>query len=311
MASVTHIHNGDVMAVHARRAGIEGEHFAFRESLLGGPVREDDGWIERRAKFLSSYGDDILRVSNRLFEQQQMISSAAASAEEIVLWFEYDVYCLIHLVYLLPRLPAGRTSVVWHDQPLGEIAAPEELLRLHARRRPATREMVTLAREAWQAYTAEDPAALNKMISANFNEFPFLRDGLALHAARFPSVRNGLGIIEQRILEFVADGATDFAALFNRFWSSYPRFGLGDTEVLRHLHTLAGRRHPLINLTEGSEKQASFTITEQGERTLTGADDVAANGIDLWLGGVHLTEDHFWRWDSDRGEIIPSRPPGS
>lgn len=304
MESIVHIHNGDAVALRARRGGISGEHLSFRESLISGPVREGEGWIERRAKFLSvAFGDDLLRSSNKLFEQEQTIATAAASAEEIVLWFEWDLFCLIHLIYLLPRLPAGRTSVIWHDQPLAELE-PEALLRVHARRRPATRDMIGLARDGWQAYVSEDPTALNRMVSAHFNDFPFLRDGFALHAARFPSTRNGLGLAEQRVLEFIADGATDSQALYNRFWSSYPRFGFGDAEILRHIHMLAGRRIPLINLTEGSEGKSSFTITDHGEAVLAGTDDIDINGIDAWLGGAHLTKEQLWRWDPEKGQVV-------
>ena len=38
VASLINIHNGDVMAVSAKREGIPGEHLAFRESLVTGPV---------------------------------------------------------------------------------------------------------------------------------------------------------------------------------------------------------------------------------------------------------------------------------
>ena len=304
-----HIHNGDVVAVHAKRVGVPGDHVSFRECLIAGPVQPGDNWIESRARFLASaYGDDLLRVSNRLFEQEQTIA-ASSTADEIVLWFEHDLFCLIHFIYLLQRLPVGRTSIVWHDQPLGNVEA-DDLLRLFNRRRPATREMVALSRETWQAYVAPDPTALNPLIVGSASEFPFLRDGLALHLARFPAVRNGLGVIEQRILEFIADGANDFKTLFNRFWLSQPRFGLGDSEVLRQIHGLAGRTYPLITLTEGSE-QAVFTITEVGERVLAGTDDIELNGIDMWLGGVHLTKERMWRWDVARNAVIPNQSQGS
>jgi hypothetical protein len=304
-----HIHNGDVVAVHAKRVGVPGDHVSFRECLIAGPVQPGDNWIESRARFLASaYGDDLLRVSNRLFEQEQTIA-ASGNADEIVLWFEHDLFCLIHFIYLLQRLPVGRTSIVWHDQPLGNVEA-DDLLRLFNRRRPATREMVALSRETWQAYVAPDPTALNPLIVGSASEFPFLRDGLALHLARFPAVRNGLGVIEQRILEFIADGANDFKTLFNRFWLSQPRFGLSDSEVLRQIHGLAGRTYPLITLTEGSE-QAVFTITEVGERVLAGTDDIELNGIDMWLGGVHLTKERMWRWDVARNAVIPNQSQGS
>jgi hypothetical protein len=305
LAAVIHIHNGDVVAVRAKRAGIPGEHVPFRESMVAGPVQPGDDFVESRARYLAAvYADDLLRVSNRLFEQEQTLTQAGASADEVVLWFEHDLFCLIHLVYLLQRLPTARTFVVWHDQPLSELE-PEELWKAYQRRRAATLEMAALARDVWRAYTSEDPTELNPFLTATSREFPFLGDGIALHAARFPSTRNGLGVVEQRILEFIAEGSTDFDALFNRFWRAQPQFGFGDMEILRHVHMLAARRLPLITLIEGSgTNKSAFAITDQGQKTLAGADDIAANGIDLWLGGTHLMAGNLWRWDPQKAQIV-------
>jgi hypothetical protein len=46
-------------------------------------------------------------------------------------------------------------------------------------------------------------------------------------------------------------------------------------------------------------------MTDTGARVLTGAADHATlNGIDRWIGGVHLRGRHLpWRWD-DRTETI-------
>ncbi|MEO6487217.1 MAG: hypothetical protein ABIO78_04640 [Thermoanaerobaculia bacterium] len=300
-----HIHNGDVVAVRARRVGVPGEHLAFRESMIGGPVRPNDpDWLAKRAAFLvEQSGDDMLRITNRLFEQDQTITHAAATQDEIVLWFEHDLFCLIHFIYLLQRLPPGKTSIIWNDLPLGELE-PEELARMHTERRAGSREMARVAGEVWQAYTSPDPTVLNAMLSAHA-EFPFLQDGLALHVTRFPSVRNGLGLAEQRILEAIADGATDFQALLSRFWSSHRRYGFGDAEVMREVRRLSGRRIPLVSLMQ-ADKKMSFAVTDQGERTLAGLDDIAENGIDLWLGGAHLTKEQLWRWDPQRGAIVAS-----
>ncbi len=299
-----HIHNGDVMAIRAHRAGIPGEHVAFRESLIAGPVRPGDGFIGERARFLAAaYGDDLLRVSNRLFEQEQIIDQAAAG-DEVVLWFEHDLFCLIHLIYLLQRIPIARAYVVWNDQPLSELE-PEELWKAHQRRRAATTEMASLARDVWAVYTSEDPTALNALLTSSPREFSFLGDGMALHAARFPSTRNGLGIVEQRILEFIAEGSTDFDSLFNRFWRAQPRFGFGDSEILRHLHALAARRLPLITLIEGSGTiKSAFAITDQGQKVLAGVDDIETNSIDVWLGGAHLRPGNLWRFDALKAQIV-------
>ena len=299
-----HIHNGDITASMARKAGLTGEHVAFHEALVAGPVVEDENWIATRSRFLSeAHRHDLLRTSNMLFEQEQMLA-ASNDHDEVVLWFEHDLFCLIHLLYVMRRVPIAKTYLVWHDHALGELK-PEELWRVYQRRGALTADMAAVAQAAWNAYTAPEPYELNALIARNAREFPFLSEGLALHAARFPSTRNGLGIVEQRILEFIAEGAADFEALFNRFSRAQPRIGFGDSEIMRHLRDLAARRLPLVTLLEAAgTTNAAVGITEQGLATLGGADDIAVNGIDLWLGGVHLTPERLWRWDPQRAEVV-------
>jgi len=37
------------------------------------------------------------------------------------------------------------------------------------------------------------------------------------------------------------------------------------------------------------------------------ADQIALNGIDRWIGGVHLTgRDGGWRWDDGTETVVPS-----
>jgi hypothetical protein len=290
-----HIHNGDVVAAAAKRSDIPGEHIAFRESLVTGPVLPGDAWIETRARALSEAHDqDLLRVRTELLEQEQALDRSVARGE-VVLWFEHDLYCLIHLIYLLQRLPEGRISLVWCPIPLSENEE-RGLHLLYESREAVTPAMITIARKVWRAYTSPDPTALNDWLRRDTPDFPFLRDGIALHASRFPSDTNGLGAIEQRSLTHIANGFTDFATIFDHMTAEVPRFGFGDTEVFRHLKAMATRPVPLITL-NGEPPKAICTITPAGENVLKGeVDDLVINDPDLWLGGTHLTRDTQWRW---------------
>ncbi len=106
-----HIHNGDSVATTARRANLPGRHLPFRESMIAGPVRASlpqHEWIEERARFLAdNYGEKLLRVRNELLEQEHAIDEARHE-DEVVLWFEHDLFCLVHLLYLLNRLAKSR-----------------------------------------------------------------------------------------------------------------------------------------------------------------------------------------------------------
>jgi len=296
-----HIHNGDVIAALAARSGIPGEHLAFRESLVTGPVVPGDDWIETRAQAIADgHAHDLLRVRTDLMEQEQALDGAP-SHDEVVLWFEHDLYCLIHLMYLLQRLGGAPVSLVWSPIPLSENDEGG-LYELYESRVDVPPAMTALAREAWAAYTSPDPTALNRFLARDAADFPFLREGLMLHASRFPSPFNGLGAMEQRVLTHVASGFTEFPKLFDHINAEVPRFGFGDSEVFRHLRALAMRPVPLITLT-GEPPKALAVITPAGESVLGGTvDDASINDPDLWLGGTHLTKSHMFRWTGERIE---------
>jgi hypothetical protein len=296
VASMIHIHNGDVVATLARRANVPGEHFAYRETLVTGPVIPGPQWIETRAQAIADgHSEDLLRVRTALLEQELALDQARG-AGEIVLWFEHDLFCLVHLVHLLQRFPTSRLSVVWCPTPLGEHE--ERALRLLFESRAAvTPAMMKIASAVWRAYTSSDPTALNEWITRDSPDFPFLREGLTLHASRFPSLTNGLGAIEQRALDHIAGGFNDFAKLFDRMVAEGPRFGFGDSEVFRHLRGMAWRAVPLITL-KGEPPKALCTITPAGENVLRGkVDDATINDPNLWFGGTHVTREHLWRFD--------------
>jgi len=298
------LHNGDVMAIAAKRAGIPGEHLAFRETLVVGPIPPEEKWIEVRARFLSGrYGEELLRASNSVFQQQQALT-AAASQDEIVLWFEHDLFCLVNLLYLLQRFE--RASIIWSPEPLAELEEPA-LKGLFDLRTPVTPAMRDAARAAWKVYSSSDPRTLNRLIANDQRDFPFLRDGLALHASRFPSTRNGLGSVENRLLSLIAGGATEFGTLFAAFDVNPPRFGFGDSEVLAALRDLAKRDVPLITMTEaeGSPPKAILALTPEGENVMNGSvNDLKINPPDGWLGGVHLTPENLVRWDEQQKRLV-------
>lgn len=54
------------------------------------------------------------------------------------------------------------------------------------------------------------------------------------------------------------------------------------------------------------ERGTPLRLTDTGARVLAGdADHVTLNGIDRWIGGVHLTgADVPWRWDEGTETVI-------
>jgi hypothetical protein len=300
-----HIHNGDLVAEAARRSGIDGEHLPFRETLATGPVPRDVD-LETRAQFLASASHEhLLRIRNGLIDQERALD-AAMTHDEVVLWFEHDLFCLVNLLKMIDRFAAHRRlTLIWCPEPLSN----EDLLLRFESRAAVTPAMIKAAREAWEAYTSPDPTGLNRFVSGDSRDFPFLRDGLTLHASRFPSTLNGLGIVEQRLLDSIGIGTSDFLAVFSRFDPGPPRLGFGDSEAMRVLRVLSGLAVPLVTMTEepGRPPKALFTRTPAADNVLRGeVDYVKVNDPDYWLGGVHITREKVWRWDADRRAIVAS-----
>jgi hypothetical protein len=69
---------------------------------------------------------------------------------------------------------------------------------------------------------------------------------------------------------------------------------LGDSSFFAYARELASCANPLLSI---HGDQAS--ITHAGKEVREGhADHIELNGIDRWIGGVHLTRDHVWRRDA-------------
>ena len=252
--------------------------------------------------------------------------SGYAAHDEVVLWFEHDLFCQVHLVYLLDWFAArnlGQTRLslicigefpgIENFHGLGELNAGQ-LASLFGTRHEVTPLELQTASAAWTAYCSPEPTALQRLLHSDTSAMPFLQAALRCHLARFPSIRNGLGRIENRGLALINDGLENFSELFPRFGDAEPGFGLGDFQFYLALKRLNEARSPLLNMKNGalngkldSERigKIAFAVTPTGQAVLKGeADFVKLNGIDLWLGGVHLADSNLWRWDEQKHELV-------
>jgi hypothetical protein len=97
------------------------------------------------------------------------------------------------------------------------------------------------------------------------------------------------------------------AAVFARLGEREARPYLADLFFFRMVARLAGARVPLLALDPPGEVTAATRLraTAAGGRVLRGeADHVALNGIDRWVGGVHLHgRAARWRWDEGTESI--------
>jgi hypothetical protein len=325
-----HIHDGESSAQTSRESTIPGRHFGWREALISGPAPSDVSpaqWRQIRAKHLSDYyGVDRLKAAEDLLRQEEVLASFA-EYEEVVLWFEHDLFCQTNLLYLLDWFAGrdlGKTRLsmicigafpgIEKFRGLGQLNA-DQMASLFTTRHEVSAAELNLATRAWQAYRSVDPTEIEKLLETDTSAMPFLERALQLHLARFPFVRNGLGRIENLGLQLIRSGSNTFTKLFAAFGDEEPVYGLGDCQFWLALNQMTHARKPLLTVKNGigsahelsSEeiRNGCFEITETGVAVLQSeADFVALNGIDLWLGGVHLSEENLWRWDDETRRIV-------
>ena len=328
-----HIHNGDSSAGTAKQSSMPGEHFAWREALIEGPTPAGvtgEEWRKLRARHLTEFhGVDQDETESGLRIQEDKLASYPEH-DEIILWFEHDLFCQTNLIYLLNWLAErnlGNTKLslicigefpgLPNFRGLGELNSPQMASLFDGRHEVSSAEK-TLASTAWQAYCSADPTAIPTLLETDTSAMPFLKPALQLHLERFPSVSNGLGRIQNRGLKLINDGIRSFVDLFRRFGDAEPAYGLGDAQFWNTLRQMGDAREPLLSIKNGNASgpilssenfnQSSFEITQAGDAVLDAqADFVELNGIDTWLGGVHLLgKSDLWRWDDQKKRLIYS-----
>ncbi len=317
-----HITNGDTTVSAMRLAGVEGEILPWRDVLHEGPVPGGlsvDELRSIRARFLADRGwgeydeiaDDMRRRDDTL--------AAFRDYNEVVLWFEHDLYDQLQIIQILERLSRvdhGTTKVTMIDSTdyLG-LAEPELLLDLYARRRPVTAAELELGAAAWEAFGTDSPDAIFSFLSAETSALPFLADAFRRHLEELPSVANGLSRSEEQALSAIAEGRSVLADTFHTaHHEREERIFLGDNVFAWYLERLSSAAEPLLLFNDGSiiipphgvHPDSDFwtrrvALTPLGERVLAGeADRVDRNGINHWLGGVHLhAPGNVWRWDGE------------
>lgn len=302
-----HVLNGDATASAFERAGIPGERLVWRDIVVEGPVPAvaHAPLPGRTAYLVERLGIDAAEYT-RTTEEQLSRLAAALRYDEVVLWFEQDLFCAVTLWSLLDWLTgqasAARVSLVY---PAGDVHArglgafePSRLAALFAARQPVTETTLALGAQAWAVYAGPDPMAAQAFVGREVH-LPFVDGAFRCHLGRFPSVATGLNEVETAALDVLARGRRGFADLFREV-GAHPRIvphGMGDVQLAACLRGLG----PLVRA-DGDRHE----ITARGRAVAAGDEDwLAIRPIDTWLGGVHLRRDRpLWRWDAARGRLV-------
>jgi Domain of unknown function (DUF1835) len=326
MARTLHVTNGNMTGDTLARVFPVDDLIVWRDVLHEGPAPTgitDSELREIRAAFLASQG---WGAETDLFDQFATRDATLArygDYEEVVLWFEHDLYDQLQLIQILDRLPGqsdGETTIslicidsfpgVEPFHGLGQLDE-EQLASLYPSREPVTDDQLILARNAWAAFREPNPSAIEHVLEGGTNALPFLSEALYRHLEQFPGLRDGLSRTERQTLEALLDGPKTPNELFAADQEREEHRFLGDLTFYAHMQRLGESLEPLLKQDDDRPlvlllapndlpafRAQRAVMTERGRDVLAGKEDWASGPADRWLGGVFLQAGRpGWRWD--------------
>ena len=318
MQNVLNITNGDSAVEIMMQAGIPGVFLPWRDVLHEGPVPGGlslEKISEIRAKYIieKNWGkpDDIMRH----FVERDNTLKSFEKFEKVILWFEHDLYDQLQLLQILDwfhwnRSRKTKLSIVCVNKYLAE-RSPNEMKTFLNCAESITNNHLLLANTAWTAFRSGSPEKWHALLSLNTAALPYLAGAVIRLLEEYPSSTNGLSRTAQQALEIISQGERHPASVFARNQETEERKFLGDSSFWAILHELSASSPPLIKLSNGQKSitplypDQQLTLTAEGQEILSGNRNwLSIVNIDRWIGGVHLTPDNNWCWDSHAKSLV-------
>jgi hypothetical protein len=312
-----HITNGASVVGTLQQSSLPGDPLSWSDVLHDGPVPQTatlEELSDVRAAALAGFGWGEAAGIRAEFAARDAALRAFRNHEEVVLWFEHDLFDQLQLLQLLDwfsREDAGATRLTLVQvssfpgvEPfygLGQLHA-DQLAQLFPARVPVTDEQKSLAAQAWKAFRAAEPTGLNPWMTQSHAGLPFLANALRRLGEEFPWTSDGLSRTERQLLRAAADGAHTKQELYHRS-SSEEEVPWGDASVFLRIDGLTTGAAPALAKNGGRD----LRLTEEGSKLLAGQADWIRlhGGMDSWIGGTHLNgAAPKWRWNPGLAQII-------
>jgi RNA polymerase sigma factor (sigma-70 family) len=324
-STMLHITDGESVAGTLRASGIPGSVSTYGDLMYEGPAPAGltaEAWQETRARFMAEAGYATLDEARQYLKACHDALAAFPQHGEVVIWLDHRLSDQLILIKVLDwfrgqNMGAVKLSLICiglypgrdHFVGLGELAA-DPLASLADTRLRVTEAQFRVAQAAWSAFTSPDPTAIERFIESDTSALPFVPTALRRHLEQFPAVDTGLSRTERQALSVLSEhGPLSGRRLFAAVQRLEEQIFMGDGSFYRILADLSSVRHPLLQISDAPQLgQGEVTITEAGRNVIEGrANHIELDqldGIDRWLGGVHLEGGKDgWRWDRVSGRL--------
>lgn len=253
MSSLLHITNGDSFTERLKSLELDGDIITWREMLCEGRTETNVGsesFWKTRFDFLNKN----YKVSKSLFIEKTLKEYRSLcnhkQQDQIVLWFEYDLFCQINMLAVISWLKQNRKyadiSLVCSgkedttDKMYGlNDLSDEQLLNLFEKKTSLSQNDIEYADYVWQLYCSDNPIRLENLRDFDEFEFKYLSGAIHAHLQRFPTIKNGLNQIENQVLNLsVQEKPKSKKELLGTLLQNQGLYGFGDSQYERIIASL-------------------------------------------------------------------------
>ena len=302
-----HITNGSALTDYLLKLEIitASNVITWQEALCVGPtvleVASEEFLNTRKAFFKSVYN---IKLSKEEIASELQRLDDVSNFTEIVLWFEYDLFCHINMVAVISLLEqkgiylpiylvcSGRVDGEKGLKSLGQLN-PKQLQSHYDDRIKLKLDDIALAKHVWKIYCGKDHNLLLPLITRP-SSFTYLSNCLKAHIKRFPDVRSGISTLEYNILKLVKENTiTSRHHLMGYALHYQGYYGYGDLQLERVIDVLA------LFFTETEE---SLTLNRKGHLALEHQHNyqVEMNNT-IYFGGVRALD---YKFDKQQNKLI-------
>jgi hypothetical protein len=248
--------------------------------LCEGKTTSDIGsesfWKNRYDFFKTSYKVSKQKFIDYTLKEYRNLCKQK-SQDEIVLWFEHDLFCQINMIAVISWLKRYREGYQISLVCSGEVKGSKKMMGLsqlnatqikqHFNNRvELSKDDIAYADYIWQLYCSDSPLRLETVYQFNpMSPFKYLASAIEAHLQRFPSIKNGLNNIENTILETANQQQyTSKKDLVHQLIKNENIFGYGDLQYehsIDHLKKLFSSFNPVKLSRKGKqvlENQLNF-----------------------------------------------------
>lgn len=305
-----HITNGSILTSILKELDYSGDILTWEEMLCEGPTMSNinsDIFLKKRASFFNTYYDIELDIEE--IKGELKVLDHTEKYDEIVLWFEYDLFCHLNLLGVIKllhlkkvKLPfylvcSGRIEGEKNLKSLSELS-PTQLNTHYSEKIKLTDEDIDIAVSIWNIYCGKDHNLLKPYIIKS-SSFKYLNNCLKAHLKRFPDSKSGLNVLEQNILEIIRDQDIKSQNQLLGYALNYQGYyGYGDIQFKRIINMLS------LFI---SSNEKGLSLNRKGHEALLGQYNFAAEiNNNIVFGGVNKLDFQFNTQENKLIKTIPN-----